>query len=156
MKRLPEDKVAIFWCMLLSVYPVFDDICNTMGKILRFQDEVTLSQLKDKMFDLWGERTTLYHSIDKIASTMKSLEGVDASKGRYFKVTHEIQNPEVENFIAYTFLKTVESSYISLEDINEWDAMFPFKYKITREMITLDDRYQVSAFDGKPVITLSK
>lgn len=108
------------------------------------------------MFDLWGERTTLYHSIDKIASTMKSLEGVDVSKGRYFKVTHEIQNPEVENFIAYTFLKTVESSYISLEDINEWDAMFPFKYKITREMIALDDRYQVSAFDGKPVITLSK
>ena len=142
--------------MLLYVFPVFGDICNTMGKMLRFQEEVTLSQLKDKMFDLWGERTTLYHSIDKIASTMKSLEGVDASKGRYFKVAHEIQNPEVENFIAYAFLKTVASSYISLEDINEWDAMFPFKYKITRAMIALDGRYQVSAFDGKPVITLSK
>lgn len=34
--------------------------------------------------------------------------------------------------------------------------MFPFKYKITREMIALDDKYQVTAFDGKPVITLNK
>lgn len=43
VESFPEDKVAIFWCMLLPVYPVFDDICNTMGKILHFQDEVTLS-----------------------------------------------------------------------------------------------------------------
>ncbi len=62
----------------------------------------------------------------------------------------------MENFIAFTYLKTVDSSYISLEDINEWDAMFPFKCKITREMIALDDKYQVTAFDGKPVITLNK
>ena len=33
VEKYPEDKEAIFWCMLISVYPVFDDICNTMGKI---------------------------------------------------------------------------------------------------------------------------
>lgn len=155
-KKFPEDRQAIFWCMLISVYPVFDELCDTLGKMLKFQDEVSLSQLKDKMFDLWGERTTLYHSIDKIAATMKSLEGVHASKGRYSKINHEIHSEEVENFIAYVYLKTVDSSYNSLEDINEWDAMFPFKYKITREMIALDNRYQVTSFDGKPVITLNK
>lgn len=156
VEKYPEDKGAIFWCMLLSLYPVFDDICNTMGKMFKFQDDITLGQLKDKMFDQWGERTTLYHSIDKIAATMKRLEGVQETKGRYSKISHEVQHEEVDNFIAFVYLKTVDSSYISLEDINEWDAMFPFKYKITREMIALDDRYQVTAFDGKPVITLNK
>lgn len=156
VEKYPEDKIVIFWCMLLSVYPVFDNICNTMGKIYKFQDEISLSQLKDKMFDQWGERTTLYHSIDKIAATMKSLECVKATKGKYTKVNHEVLNEDISNFIALTYLKTVDSSYTSLEDINDWDAMFPFNYKITREMISLDDRYQITAFDGKPVITLNK
>lgn len=156
VEKYPEDKEAIFWCMLLSVYPIFDDICNTMGKMFKFQDDLTLVQLKDKMFDQWGERTTLYHSIDKIAATMKSLGRVKASKGRYSKIFHEVYNNEVENFIAFVYLKIVDSSYISLEDINEWDAMFPFKYKITREMIATDDRYLVTAFDGKPVIKINK
>lgn len=34
--------------------------------------------------------------------------------------------------------------------------MFPFEYKITREMIALDDKYHITAFEGEPVIVLSK
>lgn len=60
------------------------------GQNFKFQDDITLGQLKDKMFDRCGERTTLYHSIDKIAATMKSIEGVQAIKGRYSKVSHEV------------------------------------------------------------------
>ena len=154
VEKYPEDKNAVFWCMLLSTYPVFYDICNTIGKMFKFQDELTLSQVKEKMFDIWGERTTLFHSIAKIMSTMKSLEGIYALKGKYSKIERTIHNEEVTKFVAYTYLKTAEGSYITLEDINDWDAMFSFDYRITREMIALDDRYQVTAFDGKPTIKL--
>ena len=62
----------------------------------------------------------------------------------------------ITQFIIFTIFKTVEISYISLEDINEWNAMFPFEYKITREMIALDDKYHITAFECEPVIVLSK
>ena len=66
LKRYPEYDIAIHWCMLLSVYPVFADICKLIGRISDFTDIVTLSQLKQKLYDEWGERSTLYHSTDKI------------------------------------------------------------------------------------------
>lgn len=87
---------------------------------------------------------------------MKSSKWVNSLKGRYSKVNHEIHGEEVENFITCTYLKTVDSSYNLLGYINEWDAMLSFKYKITREMRVLDNRYQVTVFGVKLIITLSK
>ncbi len=49
-------------------------MCKLIGKMSEFQDEITLAQLKQKLFDEWGERTTLYHSIDKLIATLKEFD----------------------------------------------------------------------------------
>ena len=41
---------------MLAAYPVFIDMCKLIGKMSEFEDEITLAQLKNKLFDEWGER----------------------------------------------------------------------------------------------------
>jgi hypothetical protein len=73
IRAYPDYALPIHWCMMLITYPVFSDVCKLIGRISDFQDEITLAQLKQKLFDEWGERTTLFHSTDKIITTMKEM-----------------------------------------------------------------------------------
>lgn len=156
IEKFPDDKAIVYWCMLIRAYPIFLDVCQVMGKMFEFDEELTLKAIKEKLFDQWGERTTLYHCVDKLAATMKNMDCIRSNRGRYTRVYHEIEDKELLIFIALTYIKAVKSSYIFLDDINEWSAMFPFKYKISREFMTEDNRFQFSAFDGKPVIILNQ
>ena len=84
IESVPEYAVCINWCMMLAAYPVFMDLCKLIGKMSEFQDEITLSQLKAKLFDEWGERSTLYHSIDKLVATLKEFGVLTREKpGKY-------------------------------------------------------------------------
>ena len=100
IKKYPDYDVAIHWCMLLAVYPVFVDLSRLMGRIAEFNDVITLSQLKQKLYDEWGERSTLYHSTDKIIATIKELSVITSDRpGNYMIVKHTVIRPNVVNFM---------------------------------------------------------
>ena len=65
--------LPVHWCMMLAAYPVFLDMCRLIGKIGEFEEIITTKQIKQKLFDEWGERSTLYHSSDKLIATLKEL-----------------------------------------------------------------------------------
>ena len=69
--------------MLLLYYPVFVDVTGMIGKISSMQDSFSLAWLKDKIFEEWGERTTLLHTLPKIMQTLRQLGAVDSNGGVY-------------------------------------------------------------------------
>lgn len=100
IEKYPEYAVSINWCMMLAAYPVFLDMCKLIGKMSEFQDEITLAQLKQKLFDEWGERTTLYHSIDKLISTLKEFDVLRCEKpGKYHINRMTVNNEQVLSLI---------------------------------------------------------
>ena len=100
MEKYPEYAVSINWCMMLAAYPVFFDMCKLIGKMSEFQDEITLAQLKQKLFDEWGERTTLYHSIDKLIATLKEFDVLRCEKpGKYYINRIPINNKKISVFM---------------------------------------------------------
>ena len=68
-----DNSLAAHWCIILATYPIFVDVSRIIGKLSEFEEEFTIQQLKQKIFDEWGERATLFHSIDKIIATMKAM-----------------------------------------------------------------------------------
>ena len=72
--------LPVHWCMMLAAYPVFQDMCRLIGKIGEFEETITTKQIKQKLFDEWGERSTLNHTSDKLISTLKALEALDSEK----------------------------------------------------------------------------
>ena len=119
IKKYPDYAFEIHWCMMLAAYPVFQDMCKLIGKMSEFQDEITLAQLKQKLFDEWGERTTLYHSIDKLISTLKAFGVLTCDKpGKYHIAKHKVANEEVCGFMVYTMMNVDDSGYYSFPEIN--------------------------------------
>ena len=155
--KYPDDRLVIYWCMLLITYPVFADLSKMIGRIAEFSDSIKLSQLKQKLFDEWGERTTLYHSTDKIIATMKDLGVIIASSpGNYTVIKHKISKNELIAFLLSVAMIVDKGSYYSFDELNGFETLFPFEYSVSKEHVFMDDHFSVTSFAGDTTISLKK
>ncbi len=147
--------LPVHWCMMLAAYPVFQDMCRLIGKIGEFEETITTKQIKQKLFDEWGERSTLYHSSDKLIATLKALEALDSEKtGVYSIKKHEFSKPEIVNFLLFAMMKIAAAGYYSLMDLENSVYLFPFEYKVSKEAILMDERFTTGTFGGELSISL--
>lgn len=155
LQKYEDYDVAIHWCILLLVYPVFADLCKLTGRIAEFNDVVVLKQLKQKLYDEWGERSTLYHSTDKIMATMKDFGAINAEKrGVYHIVSSKVNNDDIAVFLLRTAMKVDGSSYYSFTDLNSFNVLFPFRYDIAKETLMERECFIVTNFGGGLTVSL--
>jgi hypothetical protein len=151
-----DNSLAAHWCVILATYPIFVDVSRIIGKLFEFDDEFTLQQLKQKIFDEWGERATLFHSIDKIIATMKAMDALKASKpGRYSIVKHEVKNDGVNALLASTGMTVEDKGNFTLQELRGMSYMFPFKYQIEREMLMMNDTFTITNIGGEMMVSLT-
>jgi len=154
-KKDSDYALPVHWCMMLAAYPVFQDMCRLIGKIGEFEETITTKQIKQKLFDEWGERSTLYHSSDKLIATLKALEALDSEKtGVYSIKKHEFSKSEIVNFLLYAMMKIDDAGYYSLLDLENSVYLFPFEYKVSKEAILMDERFTTGTFGGELSISL--
>lgn len=152
--KIGEDsKTPIHWCMLLLSYPVFSDVCGLIGKLTKIQTNFTTFWLKEKLFEEWGERTTLLHSIDKILRTLKNLGVVESERPG----THTIKQISVcdnatINILVKTILALELKAYYEITELSSISQMFPFEYDVTPEWIYRAGVFELVNFGGKAVI----
>lgn len=157
IKAYPEYDLVIHWCMMLAAYPVFVDMCKLIGKMSEFQDEITLAQLKQKLFDEWGERTTLYHSIDKLIATLKAIDVLKCDRpGKYYINKHRVLNGKIVSFMVYTMMLVDDGGYYSFIEANSSTYLFPFDYKLEKEILLEDTRFSMNNFGNELSISLGE
>lgn len=155
LKKDSDYSLPVHWCMMLAAYPVFRDMCRFIGKISEYEETITTKQIKQKLFDEWGERSTLYYSIDKLLATLKALDVLKSEKvGVYSIKKHALNRPEIVNFMIYTMMKVDDAGYYSMADMDNSAYMFPFDYKISKEALLNDGRFIMGTFGGEMAFSL--
>jgi len=148
------EKLVIHWCMLLLAYPVFSEVCSLIGKLTDIQETYTTAWLKHKLFDSWGERTTLLHFVDKMLQTLKYLGVVDNEKKGVYKIlTIDIKDDQTKILIALTIISANNNTYYEISELSQVPHMFPFNYSITHELLHCSDFFTLNNFGGKVVVT---
>lgn len=151
-----DNSLAAYWCIILATYPIFVDVSRIIGKLSEFEEEFTIQQLKQKIFDEWGERATLFHSIDKIIATMKAIGALKAEKpGRYTIIKHEVRDDKVNAFLVSAGMTVEAKGNFTLQDLREMSYMFPFKYQIEREMLMMNDTFTITNIGGEMMVSLT-
>ena len=152
LKNGNKDKLALHWCMLLLCYPVFVDVTGMIGKISSMQDSFSLAWLKEKMFEEWGERATLFHSLDKIMQTLRQIGCVDSKNGVYTIRHYEIMGDTTKTIILKTILALKMQAYYEPSELVRVPQMLPFDYTIDSELIFGNKNFEIGNFGGSPVI----
>ena len=151
-----DNSLAAHWCIILATYPIFVDVSRIIGKLSEFEEEFTIQQLKQKIFDEWGERATLFHSIDKIIATMKAIGALKAEKpGRYTIIKHEVRDDKVNALLVSAGMTVEAKGNFTLQDLREMSYMFPFKYQIKREMLMMNDTFTITNIAGEMIVSLT-
>ena len=156
IRDMPENALVIHWCMMLATYPVFVDTCKLIGRLSEFQDEISMSQIRQKLYDEWGERSTIYHSIDKLISTLKGLNVIYSKHpGKYQIVNHTIHDSRVSAFMLYALMLLDDSGYHTFPDLGNSVYFYPFQYRINKESLFSDKRFSINNFGGEATISLN-
>jgi len=157
IQKYPEHISEIGWCMLPLAYPVFADYAKLMGKMFEFEDTVTTTQVKQKMFDELGERGLIDFATTKIISTMKELGAVRSIKtGKHEPIKTDVSNDELVGFMIRTAMTIDGSSYYSFTSLTEFPFLFPFNYRVSKEQLMQDEKFTLSTFDSALSVALKE
>lgn len=155
IKEYPDYALQIHWGLLLIAYPVFVDVCSLISKLSVFQENITLKQLRTKLYDEWGERATLFHSLDKIIATMKNLDVIEAEKPGVYKIKkHSTTNRKITNYMLLVSIGVNDDAYVRFQNLKEIKCLFPFDVTVSKEQIMEDDRFAISNIGGELTVGL--
>lgn len=81
-----SERLVLHWGMTSAVYPFVFLVAETVGRLLRFQETFTLSQVRERVESVLGERPTVYHAVPKVIYSFVdwgALRRTSESKGVY-------------------------------------------------------------------------
>jgi hypothetical protein len=65
-----ERRIAVHWAMVAGTHPFFFDVATHVGKLLKLHGEANRSQVKRRMIETWGDRSTLERTIQHVLRSM--------------------------------------------------------------------------------------
>lgn len=153
--KYPEQILTISWCMAALVFPAFGDIARLMGKMYCFQDTITTNQIKQKLFDEWGENGTLQTVVSKIIGTMRELGVVKSDRAGSQQIASvEIKNDEIISFMLRVAMKIDNSSYYTISNLASFPTLFPFRFNLNKEYLMQDNSFSFSMFNAELCIAI--
>ena len=151
---LATDKLPLHWCMLLIKYPIFADICAFIGKISTIEDSFTTAWLREKLYESWGERTTLNVPVKNILRTLVDFDALEKVKiGVYRTKRKPVKDSNIIRLIIMTLLALGKKAYYEVSELSRVPFYFPFEYDVTLEWLQNTPEINIGNFGGKTVIT---
>ena len=122
------ERIGIHWALLLKRYQVFYDLCVVMGGLFDYRDDITLAQIRNRIFEKWGARDTLQGCLPKNIQTFKELKAISAVKpaGTYQKDEIVLNNPNIMQLLCVAIIERSGKQYMTWEELVQHPALFPF------------------------------
>lgn len=151
-----SNRVALHYCMLILAYPVVADICGLIGKLSTIQDTFTTTWLKEKIYEVWGERVTVANSLKYILQSLKDFCVIESNKtGTHHISRSVISDSDTIRVILMTVLRLNGKAYYEITELSRVPQMFPFEYCVSFECLHNSPDYTLNNFGGKMVLTTS-
>ena len=148
-----NNRLALHWCMIMLSYPIFNDVNGLIGKIITMQDTFTSAWLREKIYEVWGERATLLHSLPKIMQTLTNINVVEKVKlGVYQVKQYPVLDKETIKVLVLTILATGNNAYYEVPRLSTIPQMYPFVFDVSNEWIFGSGNFELARFGGKTVI----
>ncbi len=148
------DALAGHWSMLLITYPVFADVCSLIGKLSNIQDTFSTTWLREKLFEIWGERGTLVYSVGRTLQTLRNFGVIETIKTGVFKIKkQELTSQKAIEVLLTAILLLKEKAYYEISELSCIPKLFPFIFDVSYEWLHNSEVFKLNNFGGKVVLT---
>ena len=142
----PNDRLAIHWAMCAATHPFFVDVAATVGRLLRVQGNLALTQAVRRVAENWGDRSTLHRAVQRTCRSFiawgvlqeTSVRGVYEPGGKAIPVSGAVARLLVEGLLAGG-----ERSTAPLAELARHPALFPFDLAVTGGELRVAPEFRV-------------
>jgi hypothetical protein len=123
-----EQRIAIHWAMAIGTHPFFYDVVANVGKLSILNGQVNRSQIKRRMTDAWGDRSTLERTIQHVLRSVRQwgLLRDGPVKGSLIASPRRIPvSGEISELLFHAVLLS-QGSGLPLTQLSSHPALFPF------------------------------
>ena len=124
-----NERLAVHWALMLVRYPFFYDLCSAIGGLFEFRDEITIDQIRNRVFDKWGARATLKPGLSQVIHMLKDLNILNPVKpaGTYTHNSVLVSDVNIMQLLCAATIKASGKEYMTWENITQHPALFSFK-----------------------------
>lgn len=128
--RESPDRLTLHWGMVCANYPVVWEVASVVGRLLSLQGSVSLAQLRRRIVETYGERSTLIRASQRIIRSFVDW-GVlveTQEKGVYIPgPSRPVSDEKLTVWLVEAVLRTTGSELGVLTAVLGSPALFPFK-----------------------------
>ena len=151
----PYELLAVHWGMLVVAFPMFGDLVRLIGKMCEYQDEFTAAQLKLKILDEWGERSTVVKGSEKMLASLNAIGVIQRVKqGRYVLAPRVDVDEGLSLFLLHADMLAYQSGYRTYNELQALPELFPFVLHASKERLVEDARFSVGNFGREFTVSL--
>lgn len=83
-----SERVVLHWAVTIAVYPFWHRVAAVVGKLLNLQEAVSQSQIRQRCYEAFGERTTIERSARRVMRSFVDwgVLGDSDTKGMYRRI----------------------------------------------------------------------
>ena len=130
LKRLPSKQhLVVHWGMVMAVYPFFQALAETSGRLLRLQGSFAASQVQRRMREQFGERSTVERATRRLLRCLIDWGALKETeeKGIYQATpTLFVNDTKLAQWLIEASLIASGSASSTLRAITQNPALFPF------------------------------
>lgn len=143
----PDERLWVHWGMSLLAYPFFRDVAATVGQLGRLQGSLSQAQVKRRMVESWGERTTLLRAVQRLLRTFVEWNAMKDmnERGSYELVPSRLtENRKLALWLLECALVSGEVDQMPLAELGRLSYLFPFDLLPFLLEIRNSEQFQIS------------
>ncbi len=134
-----SERLVLHWGMVCAGHPVVWETASVVGRLLRLQDEASLSQVRARIVETYGERSTVVRASQRILRSFcdwKILEEMP-KRGVYRAVSaRDLKDPEIIGWLIEASLLSSGQETRVLPTLLASPSLFPFDIHLSGKEIS--------------------
>ena len=133
-----EKRIGIHWAMVVGTHPFFFDVATHVGKLLKLHGQANRSQIKRRMIDSWGDRSTLERTIQHVLRSIAQW-GLLRPGTERGSLIGPAQRINISDGVGQLLVHSVLLGHgmgLPLSNLIDHPAMFPFELHLTARDLT--------------------
>ena len=130
-----SDRICLHFGMCMMASPFFRDVVQFGGMLIKLQGEISAAQIRTRIYEKWGERSTLQYAIQRVFASLRDWGLLIAkSQGCYLPRTLTISNTEIIDWIVASTVFSHLSRRIPLQELEVLPELALFELESVRQV----------------------
>jgi hypothetical protein len=140
-----EARIGLHWAMVVGTHPFFFDVATHVGKLIKLHGHASRSQIKRRMTDTWGDRSTLERTIQHVLRSMTrwGLLRIGQEHGSLIAPAQHVEIGEDVSLVLVHSVLLSHSKGLPFAQLIAHPSLFPFSMRVTARELRENPNFRV-------------